>query len=159
MAGVGFDDHGVAGREGGSGVAARDREGEREVRGGEHRDRADADEHAAQLRTGRCQRRVGVVDRQFEVRALLDDGGEQPQLSGGSPDLASQAGLAEPGLLIGDRHELVGVRVEGVGRGTQPGCTVGRRGLAPHRRCRGRCRRHLCELLRSGAHCVSLLLC
>ena len=134
MAGVRLHDHGVPGREGRGGVAAGDGEREGEVRCREHCDRADAGEHPSQFGARRGGGAVGVVDRDLEVRALLDDAREQAQLAGRAADLAAQAGLAEAGLLVGDRDELVGVRVECVGCGAQPaGAVVGRRG-APRRR-------------------------
>ena len=47
---------------------------------------------------------IRVVDRELEVRALLDDRGEQAQLAGRAADLAAQAGLAEARLAVGDRR-------------------------------------------------------
>ena len=96
------------------------------------------DERAAQLGAGRVADGVGVVDRELEVRALLDDRREQPQLAGGAADLAAQARLAEAGLLVGDRDELVDVGVEGIGGGAQPRGAGRRRGRPPDGRGGGR---------------------
>jgi hypothetical protein len=104
-------DDGAPDREGGSGVAAGDREREREVGCREHRDGAERAQHASQVGTRGRRVRCRVVDRRFEVGALLDDIREQPELPGRARDLAAQACLPEPGLVVGDRHELVGVRV------------------------------------------------
>ena len=80
---------------------------------------------AASSGRGRGRRRVGVVDGELEVRALLDDGGEQAQLPGGAADLAAQPRLAEARLRVGDRDELVGGGVERVGHRAQPRRAVG----------------------------------
>ena len=84
---VGLEDHGAAGGEGRGGVAARGREGEREVAGAEDRDRAER--HLALADVGAGQRRAvrqGRVDADAEEVALADHVGEQPQLAGGAGD-------------------------------------------------------------------------
>ena len=96
---VGLEDHGAAGGEGRGGVAARRREGQREVAGTEDGDRAQRDlalaDVGARQRGAVRQRRV---DADAAEVALADDAGEEPQLAGGAGPLALQPGGGQPGL-------------------------------------------------------------
>ena len=94
-------------RQGRGGVAAGDREREGEVRRREDGDRAEGAEQAAQLGPRRNGGGVGGVDDGLEVRALLEDSGEQPQLPGGAGDLTAQALGAQVRLTVGDLDERV----------------------------------------------------
>ena len=105
---VPLDDDGASGREGRGGVAARDREREREVRRAEHRDGTERSQHPPQVGSRRGGRRVRVVDRRLEVGALDDGLGEEAQLGGRARELAREARRAEVRLLVGERDELVG---------------------------------------------------
>jgi hypothetical protein len=122
-AGVGvvrLDHHRAAGRQGGGGVAPGDGEGEREVAGGEHRDRPDG--NAARPDVGPPGGlAVGqrVVDARPVPAALPQRRREQPELPGGPPDLAGQPGQGQAGLAVGalgrlraDRVDLVGGELE-----------------------------------------------
>src|SRR3546814_5835948 len=105
------------------GIAARDREGEREVGGAEHGDRADRALQEAQVR---ARQRLAVGQRlvvaAVQVVAFFDVGREEAKLAGGAPPLAVEAGLRQAGLLatdLGDRRAacfaLVGDAVEAGG--------------------------------------------
>ncbi len=127
MARMGLDHDRAPGRQRRGRVAAGDAEGEWEVAGGEDQDRAERVQDPPQVRT-RCTHRpvrVGVVDPDIQVGAVVHDVGEQPQLEGRAPQLAAQPRLAEVRLPDADRHQLVGRRVELVGHRPQ--------GLAPGR--------------------------
>ena len=89
---VGLDDDRTAGRERRHRVAARHREREREVRGAEHRHRAERHQHPAHV--GLRQRLavgLGSVDPSLHPRALLDQVGEEARLVGGARALALEA--------------------------------------------------------------------
>ena len=117
---MGLHDHGAAGGQCGGGVAARDREGEREVRGREVRDRAERNEHAAKIGARGRGFGGGVVEDRLEVGALAHDAGEQPQLAGGAGDLSDEAHLRRCGSPGGDPDELVARRIDGVGDRLEP---------------------------------------
>ena len=126
---VGLEDHRAAGGEGGGGVSARRREGQREVAGtedgdGTQRDLALADVGARQ----RCAVRQGRVDPDAAEVALADHVGEEPQLAGGAGAFALQAGGGQAGLLAGADDQFVadgldvvrdGVQERGVGFGVK----------------------------------------
>ena len=121
MARMGLDHDRAPGRQRRGRVAAGDAEGEREVAGREHQHRAERLQDPPEVGTRRTHRpvRVGVVDPDVQVGAVVDDVGEQPQLEGRAPQLAAQPRLAEVGLPDADRHQLVGRRVELVGHRPQ----------------------------------------
>ena len=103
-----LDHHGTAGGERRGGVAARDREGEREVARPEHGDRAERDVAQAQVRARqRLALRQGGVDAQVEPFAPADHVGEQLQLADRSAALALDAGARQPGLGGGALHERI----------------------------------------------------
>ena len=70
MTRVRLDHDGAAGRQGGGGVAAGHREGEREVARGVDGDRAGGHQQPTQLGLRRGGRGHGRVDDHLEVRAL-----------------------------------------------------------------------------------------
>ena len=131
VARMGLDHHRAPGRQRRGRVAAGDAEGEREVAGREHQDRAQRVQDPPQVGTWRPHRpvRVGVVDPDVQVAAVVDDVGEHPQLEGRAPQLAAQPRLAEVGLPDADRHQLVGRRVELVGH--RPEGLAARRSIQP----------------------------
>ena len=116
-----LDDHRASRRERRRGVAAGDREREREVRGAEDRDGAERSQHPAKVGSRRRGGRVRVVDRRLEVRPLDHGRREQAQLRGRARELAGEACRAEVRLLVGEGDELAGGPVERVGHGGQPG--------------------------------------
>ncbi|MPL80554.1 hypothetical protein SDC9_26455 [bioreactor metagenome] len=132
--------HRAAGSKRGRGVAARGREGEREVRGAEDRDRADRALHHAQVRAGQGgavgQRHVMAA---VEIVALQDMLGKEPQLAGGAAALALQAGDGQAGLGGADLGDRLGAGLDLVGDGVQEGGALGAGGvtIAPERLFRG----------------------
>ena len=117
---MGLHHHRTAGGQGRGGVAPGHREGEGEVPGGEHDHGAEGDDHPPEVGPGPGGPvRVGPVDGGPQERSLLEDFGEEPELEGGPAQLPHQPGLAEPGLLPGQGHQLVGRLVQGVGHGPQ----------------------------------------
>ncbi len=134
---VGLDDDRAAGREGARGVAARDREGEGEVR--RRVDGDDAQRHlvAAQVRDRRGRGVVGVVDDDVEEGALVDYVGEGPQLEAGAGEFAGQPDRAERGLGVGGLDETVLGRLQLLGGGAQEGRADGAVGECAPRLVRG----------------------
>lgn len=116
---VRLDDDGAAGREGAGGVAARHREGEREVAGGVDRDGAQRDLVTAQVGPGRGEAGVGVVDPYVEERALLYEVREGPQLVGGAAEFAGEPAGAERGLGVGGLDDRLARVVEQIGGAAQ----------------------------------------
>ena len=85
-------------------------EGEREVRGGEHRDRPDRQADPAQVRrTGA----VGLGHRYVQEAAVVQHLGEQAQLAGAAGHLAGQPRGPERGLGVGQLGQLGRVLVQG----------------------------------------------
>ena len=113
---VALDDHRAAGGERRGGVAAGRREGEREIRGAEYRDRADRplDHHEIGPR-----HRLAVGQRDVvaavEVVALADVLGEEAELPDGAPALAFEPGRGQAGLGAADRGDGLGARLDLVG--------------------------------------------
>jgi hypothetical protein len=108
MARVRLDHHRAAGGERAGGVPTGDREREREVAGGEDRDRPERDQHAPQVGPRRRQRvRVGQVDDRVDERALVDQVGERLKLDPAAGQLTTEAGHAQAGLGVGQRHQLI----------------------------------------------------
>ena len=128
MGRVTLDDDRAARRQRRRRVAARGREGEREVRGAEHRNRPKRALHQPQVGAGRGlavgQRRVVA---QVEMAPRLDMVGEQPQLAGGAPGLAHQPRLGQAGLGHGAGYDRVAARVDSARDGAQEGGAVGAR--------------------------------
>ena len=109
---VALHDDGASGGESRGGVAARDREGEREVRRAEHGDGAERTQDAPQVGSRRDGRRARMVDRRLEVGALDDRLREEAQLRCGAGELSREARGAEVRLVVGDPDELRPVRIE-----------------------------------------------
>ncbi len=108
MRGVALDDHRAPGGQRAGGVAARRREGEREVAGAEDGHRPDGHEHAPHVGPrDRLGVGIGAVDDRLDVVAGVDDGGEGLELARGALELAAQAPLGEPGLGPGHGDDLV----------------------------------------------------
>jgi hypothetical protein len=117
---VPLDDHRAARGERRGGVAAGDREREREVRRAEHRDRADR--HVDPAQVGPRQRRAlgqRRIDRRVEPVTLANDLREQPQLPDRAPALTLEAGARQAGLghraddqLVADREDRFGASLE-----------------------------------------------
>ncbi len=147
-AGVGvvrLEDHRAAGGEGGGGVSARRREGQREVAGAEHGHRAERDLALADVGAGhRGAVRQGRVDADAAEVALADHVREEPQLAGGAGAFAGQAGGGQAGFLAGADDEFIadgldvvrdGIQERGVGCGVQRAeGRVGSRGGGGRRR-------------------------
>jgi hypothetical protein len=110
-AGVGvvrLEDHGAAGGEGRGGVAARRREGQREVAGAEDGDGTQRDLALADVGAGQGGAvRQGRIDAHAAEVALADHVGEEPQLSGGAGAFALQPGGGQAGLLAGADDQFV----------------------------------------------------
>ena len=96
---VAFHHDGTAGRQRRSGVAARDRKGEREVAGAEHSDRTQADVAQPQVHPRqRLSLGQGMVDTQIEPFAPAHHVGKELKLANRSGALALDASPREPGL-------------------------------------------------------------
>ena len=94
-----FHHDGTPGRERRSGVAARDRKGEREVAGPEHSDRTQADVAQPQVHPRqRLSLGQGVVDTQIQPFTPANHVGEEFELADRSGALALDASPWEPGL-------------------------------------------------------------
>ena len=105
---VGLEDHRAAGGEGRGGVAARRREGQREVAGAEDGDRAQRDLALADVGAGQRRAvRQGRVDADAAEVALADHVGEEAQLAGGAGAFALQAGGGQAGFLAGADDQFV----------------------------------------------------
>ena len=107
VGGVALHHHATARSEGAGGVAARDREGEREVGGPEHRDGPERDHPQTQVGLGRGAGRIGMVDPQCLPCAVLHLVGEQPQLAHGAPALTVEARFGQTAFL----HRALGKRI------------------------------------------------
>jgi len=119
-----LDHRRAAGRQRGGRIAAGHREREREVARTEHADRTKRHQHPPQVGAGTHRRLAGVIDGGLDVAAVVEDGGEEPQLERGPGQLTVQPGRAERGLAIGERDDRVAVVFERVGqRRQQPGPT------------------------------------
>ena len=120
-----LDDDRASGGQRAGGVAARRREGEREVAGAEDGHRADGHEHAAHVGPrDRLGVGIGTVDDGLDVVAGVHDRGEGLELPRRALELAAQAPFGEPGLGAGDGDDLVA-------RGAQPlGGAAQQRGTA-----------------------------
>ena len=111
-----LDDDRASGGERRGGVAARDREGEREIRCAEHRDRAKR--HHAQAQIGARQwLAVGQrrIDPHAKPAAIANLGSEQAELADGAPALAGQPrdrqarfGVCTVEQFVAHRHDVVG---------------------------------------------------
>jgi len=103
-AGVGvvrLDDHRATGGQCRRGVAARNREGEREVAGAEHHHGAQG--NVGQAQVGARQRLalgLGRVDRGVQEVTVAHDAGEQTQLADRAAALALQTGDGQAGFLV-----------------------------------------------------------
>ena len=105
---VRLDDDRAARGECRRGVAAGNREREREVRRAEHTDRPDRAVHRAEVGLGqRLTLAVRVVDPQVEVRAVPDQRGEHPELRAGASAFTRQAREREPGLGAGTLEQRI----------------------------------------------------
>src|SRR4051794_15688612 len=91
----------AAGGQGGGGVSAGDREGQREVARTEYGDWTDGDQHAPEVGARTHGSRCGGVDGRFDVAAFLEDLSEKFQLETGSGQLTVQPGRAQRGFAIG----------------------------------------------------------
>ena len=91
MRGVTLDDHRAAGGQRRGGVATGHREGEREVAGAEHRDRAERNGPLPQVGTREraCGRAAACLDAHLPPAAVADQCGEQAQLADRTGRLAS----------------------------------------------------------------------
>ncbi|EZP69853.1 hypothetical protein BV97_05537 [Novosphingobium resinovorum] len=141
MGRVTLDDNRTTRREGGGGVSARDREGEGEVAGAEHHDRAKRDLAHAQVRAR--QRRAlgqGGIDGEARPAAFTQDLREKAQLAGGAAPLALDTGAGKARLGYGafdqdvaDRHDLIGDGFEEDSAGFRVQFGEGDRGLVGQR--------------------------
>ena len=108
MGGVALDHDRASGGERRGGIAPGGREGQREVRRAEYRDRADRDHAQPQVRAGqRLAIGQGGIDAQLLPRALAHDIGEQAQLAHGAAPFAFQTGAGQSGFLHGGFDQLV----------------------------------------------------
>ena len=128
MARVRLQQHRAARGKGGRGVATGDAEREGKVARRVHRDRPDGPQHPAEIGPGpHGPGRVGVVDGCLQERAVAEDLREESELERRALQLALQPIDTEMGLLRGERHQVVGRRVEPVARcSSQPARSEGR---------------------------------
>ncbi len=108
----------------GGGIAARHREGEREVGRREYGHRAHRAVDPAQVRDDA----FGVGDHGVLVAAVTEHTREHPQLGGGAGHLADEPLTAQRGLGVGDRGQLAGPVIQRVGHRLQRLCPLGQRG-------------------------------
>ena len=137
MGRVGLGHHRAAGGERGGRVAARHREGEGEVRGAEHRDRADGD--LAQAQVGARQGlALGLrrVDPGLQETAVAHHAGEHLELADGAAALAFEPGAGQAALghaahdqLVAEGEDRLGHRFQEAGAVLQRGLAVGVEGL------------------------------
>lgn len=108
MVGMRLDDDRAARRKSRRRIAARDREREREVAGGEHRDRPQREQHAADIRARRG-RPIGErrVDDGLDVRALAQQRAELAELAGRAAPLAGEPGRSQRGLFVSEGDQIV----------------------------------------------------
>ena len=132
MGRVRLDDHRGPGGKGRGGVAAGDREGEREVTGREHGDRAERDLALAQVGFGQ-RATVGIrgVQAGAGPAAFPHHVGEEPQLAGGAGQFALHSRHRDTGFGVDpvDKHgaevfQLVGDRLEECGALLEAGVPV-----------------------------------
>ncbi len=123
---MGLDHDGAAGGQGRGGVATEHREGEGEVAGREHGDRAQrhALAHHGRVAHGRRAGDGGVVD-EGKGLASFGDVGEAAQLEGGAVEFAIEARRAEGGFFVGHRDQGFAVGFEGGSQGAQQGGAFG----------------------------------
>ena len=127
MARMGLAHDGAARGKRRGGVAAGDREGEREVAGREHGDRADRHQHAAQVRARRRPRvGVGAVERGLVVGAAAHERRERLYLAPRPLELALQAPARQPGLGHRPRHDRLALRAQARREARERACTRGR---------------------------------
>jgi DNA-binding transcriptional regulator YhcF (GntR family) len=120
MGGMALDHDGAARGEGGRGVAARGREGEREVARAEHRHGPDRHEHPPHVRArDRRGRGIGGVDDRLDVVAGVEHGGEGLELAAGPLELGAQARLRQPRLRARGRHDRVAGGAQARGGGAE----------------------------------------
>ena len=136
---MGLDHHRATGGQRRSGVAARHRKGQREVRRAEHRDRADRNLARAQIGAGQGltfgQR--GFNDRARPV-AFAQDLGKHAQLAGGAAQLAVQAALRQSAFQHGARDNRLGAGLQRGGDGVEEsGARLGRGFAIGVERCPG----------------------
>ena len=129
--GVRLDDHGASCGQGGSGVSARDGEGEGEVAGAEDGDGTQRPQHGAdvgaweRLAIGECG-----VDAGVDPGTFLHNRGEEAQLVAGAAYFAGQARHGEGGFEVGALGQFLLVGVEGVGDAAEKGGPFRARELA-----------------------------
>ena len=132
MGRVRLDDHRGPGGQGRGGVAAGDREREREVTGREHGDRAERDRALAQVGFGQ-RAAVGIrgVQAGAGPAAFPHHVGEEPQLAGGAGQFALHSRHRDTGFGVDavDKHgaevfQLVGDRLEECGALLEAGVPV-----------------------------------
>ncbi|MDR6167686.1 hypothetical protein QE367_001890 [Microbacterium paludicola] len=130
---VSLEHHGVPRRERAGGVAAGDGEREREVARGEDEHRADALELTADVGARRPHRIVGdrVIDACIEPGPLGEHIGEQAQLECRALQFTPQPRLGEMRLAAGEKHEVVGTRIQALGHRAQGLAPDGDRGGTP----------------------------
>ena len=104
---VRFHDDRASGRQRGGRVASRNGERQREVARPEHGDRADRNQHPADVRL-RQRLAIGnrAVDAGVHPRALANQVREHPQLSGGACALAGQTLGGQRGLDVRHVHQI-----------------------------------------------------
>jgi hypothetical protein len=119
MGGMRLDDYGIARRQRRSGVAAGNREGEREVAGAEDDDRPERPQHRAHIGLRRHARGIGGVYAGHDPGALLCHSGEEAELVAGTGDLALEARQGQRGLEVGAFDQGLGRGVDAVGDAPQ----------------------------------------
>jgi hypothetical protein len=133
---VGLDHDRATGGQCRRGIAAGNRERQREVRCAEHGDRAQADFTQTQVAARRGAFRQRAVQRGRLEAAIAHDFCEQAQLVAGATALAFQAGLRQAGFLhraFDQRrtqvHDAVGDGFQELGAHFQAGGAIGVEGL------------------------------
>ncbi|CAH0314507.1 hypothetical protein SRABI70_04842 [Pseudomonas sp. Bi70] len=120
MAAVGLEHHRATGGQGGGGVTTGGGEGQREVAGAEHGNRAEADAVLAQIRARqRLAIRQGTVDARAIEVATAQHFGEQAHLAAGTAALTLDTGGRQGGFAAHGGDELVTQGVQLVSDGVE----------------------------------------
>ena len=125
MPAVGLEHHRATGGQGGSGVATGGGEGQREIAGAEHRDRADADPVLAQVDPWQWLTfGQGAVDARAIEIATAQDLSEQAHLAAGAAALTLNTPGRQRGFAGDQGDELVIQRIQLRGDGLKKLCAA-----------------------------------
>ena len=115
-----LDDNGAAGGQRRCRVAACHRKGQGEIAGTEHGDRPNRNTHLSDIRLrSRLSMRIAPIDPRPQKVTLAHHRAEQPELAGGTRELAASTGLGQPCLLRHPFSEGVDGAIQLVGNRLQ----------------------------------------